>query len=113
MAPVLNMGRIAEILESGQPPGKIGGNKGPGSCSREKIWAKPDPLKDMQLDAQKLEESGTMTPDQERWAKMKIENAKHKTYETVDYDKTGHPMDGYSDRADLGDRDGGGLIIGD
>jgi hypothetical protein len=109
----MDHGGIDEIIRSGHPPGKIGGKKGPGSCNWEKVFSRPDPVKDMTIDAKRLEESGQMTPETAKWAKAKIEAAKARPSDPVDYDKVGHPLDGVEPIEPLGDKDGGGLLIGE
>lgn len=106
-------GGIQEIIASGCAPGLSGLNKGPGCGNRQRVWARPNPVKDMALDAKAMEDAGQMTPEVAGWAEGKIEAAKNQVHEKVDYDKHGHPLDGCDAPELLGNKDGSGVILGD
>ncbi len=86
--------RLKEMLEARQAPGLSGMSDGPGSGSKEFVWARPDPKKDIPLTLQKMEEAGQLKdPASIRAARIKLKASQEKVYEKVDYDKDGHPAE--------------------
>ena len=86
--------KIDEIIESRQFPGVVGTSRGPGSGNNELVFDRPDPAKDIPLTLKKMEEAGQLKdPKLAKFAKMKMEAAKKMPHQTIDYQKTGHPLD--------------------
>ena len=88
-------GGIKGIIESGKAPGVCRTSRGPGSCSNELIFDRPNMKKDIPLTLKKMEESGGFVgkPDSVRAARIKLEEAKAMPDSTVDYQKVGHPLE--------------------
>jgi len=71
-----------------------GVSDGPGSCSNELIFDRPNPKKDIPITVKKMEEAGQLKdPSMMAIAKMKMEKAKNMPVEKVDYQKGGHPLE--------------------
>jgi hypothetical protein len=86
--------RLKEMLEARKAPGVAGVETGPGSCSNEFVWARPDPKKDIPMTLRKMEAAGQLkNPDTMRAAMIKYRASQQKEYAKIDYDKHGHPVD--------------------
>lgn len=86
--------KLDEILRTRQFPGVANVSDGPGSCSKELIFDRPDMQKDIPLTIKKMEESGQLKdPKMRAIATMKLEKAKKMGPSKIDYQKEGHPLD--------------------
>lgn len=86
--------KLDEMLRLRRAPGVAGVETGPGSCSRELVFNRPDPAKDIPLTLRKMEEAGKFknNPELARLADVKFKESKGKQYDKVDYAKGGHPL---------------------
>ncbi len=89
--------KIDEILRLRQAPGVAGCSTGPGSCSNELVFDRPNPLQDGLRTARIMEENGALKdPEMRRTVEYKIASLKAQDgrHEKVDYQKGGHPLEG-------------------
>jgi len=71
-----------------------GVSSGPGSCSNESIFDRPDPAKDIPLTLKRMEADGKLRDPHTMWAaKVKFDEAKRMPHSKIDYQKSAHPLD--------------------
>ena len=76
-------------------PACHGLSDGPGvASSRELIFDRPNPKRDIPITLRKMEEAGQLkNPGTLAFAKMKMEKSKHMPDSKTDYQKGGHPLE--------------------
>ena len=67
---------------------------GPGTCTNELVFDRPDPAKEMQVAFRDMEDSGKLRdPAKMAAAQELLKAAKERPKEDVDYGRDGHPID--------------------
>jgi len=87
--------KLDEMIRLGQGPSVVRTSRGPGSCSSEIVFDRPDMKKEIPMTLAKMELAGKFhnNPDAMAAAKIKYDESKHTPPSNVDYQKEGHPLD--------------------
>ena len=87
--------KLDEMIRLGQAPACVRMTDGPGSCSHELIFDRPNPHKDIPHTLKQMELDGKFhnNPSAMAAATIKFDEAKNTPPSNVDYEKGGHPLD--------------------
>lgn len=90
--------KIDEMIRCRQAPGLHRLNDGPGSSSTQKVFDRPDVVKEVQMDLRAMEDAGRLRdPKAMQNAQIKMRAVKNREaaglVKKLDYQKGDHPLD--------------------